>query len=289
MKKILLTAMVLTLSAMFSNAQDGLYTIKNGNITMTVNANEAGKIVSLKYGDKEVLSQLARPNAYGSTFWTSPQKEWNWPPVPAHDMLPDLTFQFGDRLVCAGQLSEQFPIRIIKTFYADPKDGSIVIEYTAKNDSDIERSIAPWEITRVPNGGMVFYDAPVESIWPDDLMKYTSAYGLSWYLAEQYKNYRKTNADAKGWIAYVNEGLLFVKCFDDIPAGAPAPGEAEVQLYVHNGKTYFELEGQGAYTALKPGESLTWKCKWFLVPVDAWDAPSAELAKTARRLGNSKL
>jgi len=47
-----------------------------------------------------------------------------------------------------------------------------------------------------------------------------------------------------------------------------APGEAEIQVYVNQGKTYIEIESQGAYTALAPGESLSWTVRWYLKSVD---------------------
>ena len=70
------------------------------------------------------------------------------------------------------------------------------------------------------------------------------------------------NADGKGWLAYLNNGLLLLKKFDDLSPTQPAPGEAEIQVYVNRGKTYIELESQGAYTNLAPGESLTWTVRW---------------------------
>ena len=54
----------------------------------------------------------------------------------------------------------------------------------------------------------------------------------------------------------------------DRERAAFAPGEAEVQVYVNRGKTYIELESQGAYTLLQPGESLSWTVRWYLLPVD---------------------
>ena len=79
---LLLLALVGTTAA---HAADGLYTLKCGERTMTVDAAHGGKILSLKYGDTEVLSQSRFPESFGSTFWTSPQKEWNWPPVAEFD------------------------------------------------------------------------------------------------------------------------------------------------------------------------------------------------------------
>ena len=57
----------------------------------------------------------------------------------------------------------------------------------------------------------------------------------------------------------------------------PAPDEAEVQVYVNRGKTYIELESQGAYTSLKPGETLSWAVRWIVLPCDADASPSKSL------------
>ena len=46
------------------------------------------KILFIGIITEEVLSQTRMPNSFGSTFWTSPQSEWNWPPVPEYDSKP---------------------------------------------------------------------------------------------------------------------------------------------------------------------------------------------------------
>jgi len=33
---------------------------------------------------------------------------------------------------------------------------------------------------------------------------------------------------------------------------------------VNRGKTYIEIESQGAYTTLAPGKSLDWTVRWYL-------------------------
>ena len=52
------------------------------------------------------------------------------------------------------------------------------------NESDEERSVAPWEITRVPNAGLIFFDAPAEQVWPSGLMDFRSSEGVAWYQAD---------------------------------------------------------------------------------------------------------
>ena len=259
---------------------DGKYIIKNGEVTMTIDGN-GGKILSYKYGDAEVISQTTFPNSFGSTFWTSPQKEWNWPPVPEFDRQP-YTVENGDKFVMTSQLSERLKYRVSKTFVPNKKDQSIAVTYTIKNESDETRKVAPWEITRVPNDGIIFFDASVDAITPAGLMNFQAANGLSWFQADEAQQNRKINADGKGWLAYCANGLLMIKKFDDLDASQPAPEEAEIQVYVNRGKSYIELESQGAYTTLAPGQELTWTVRWMLVPVKS-DTKQAKLLKTVKK------
>ena len=93
------------------------------------------------------------------------------------------------------------------------------------------------------------------------------------------------NADGKGWLAYLNQekGLLLVKRFEDLDKGQPAPDEAEIQVYVNRGKTYIELESQGAYATLQPGEELNWTVRWYLQPTDASE-PSEALLQQVKKI-----
>ena len=281
MKKLfiaaLLAAMVLTVGAQESRGQ--MVTLKNGDVTMTIDVEKGGKILSFKYQDKEVLSQSRGPESFGSTFWTSPQKEWNWPPVPEFDKAAyTLVEQSADRLVISSPVSERLGMSVGKDFSIDAADGAFVVGYSIKNEGSEPRRVAPWEISRVKNeDGIIFFEAPVDSIWPKGLMNFETAYGAAWYKTDEAPQNRKVNADGKGWLAYCANGLLLVKKFQDLQTEEPAPGEAEVQVYVNRGKSYIELESQGAYTLLQPGEKLHWTVRWYLKPVEADAVPSEML------------
>ena len=269
---------------------DNLYQLKTGDMTMTVNISKGGKILSLKHKDNEVISQSRFPESFGSTFWTSPQKEWNWPPVPEYDkMAYDVVEQSDSKLDIKSQMSERLKYRIGKTFTTDDKAGAFVITYTIKNEADETRKVAPWEITRVTNAdGIIFFDAPLEGITPAGLMNFTAANGAVWYKTDEAPQNRKINADGHGWLAYCNNGLLLIKRFEDLTAEAPAPGEAEIQVYVNRGKSYIELESQGAYATLAPGQELSWTVRWYLVPVKDEAQPSASLMKTVNNIIKKK-
>ena len=263
---------------------DGKYTLQNGERTMVIDAAKGGKILSLKYGEREVISQLRWPEAFGSTFWTSPQKEWNWPPVPEYDKRPYTVEQKDGVLTLTSEVSERMKYRIRKAFAVDERDGAFVITYTIINESDEVRRVAPWEITRVQNeGGLIFFEAPVEGITPAGLMDFKDAFGAAWYQTDETNGNRKVNADGKGWLAYYNNGLLLVKQFDDLDASQPAPDEAEIQVYVNRGKAHIELESQGAYTTLQPKETVSWTVRWYLQPSDLPAEPSEKLLKQVKK------
>ena len=267
----------------------GLYSLQCGHVKMEINAAKGGKILSLKYDDREMLSQLRWPEAFGSTFWTSPQKAWNWPPEKEFDKNPYTVTQDGGTLKMTSEVSERLKCRVGKTFTTDEKDGAIVVTYTITNEGSEPRKVAPWEITRVENeGGVIFFDAPVDGIWPAGLMDFKTQYGLAWYQTDERNENRKVNADGKGWLAYCSRGLLLVKRFDDLTPEQPAPDEAEVQVYVNRGKAHIELESQGAYQLLQPKESLSWTVRWYLMPYEGEAVPSEALAKQVRDIVGPK-
>lgn len=286
MKKLLISFLFaaalgnLTMQAaepVIKNMGESKYCIQVGDVSMTIDAAAGAKILSYKYNDSEIISQSPMREAFGSTFWTSPQKEWNWPPVQEYDKASYTVEQTPSSLIMTGQVSQKYKYRIRKEFKTDAKDNAIVITYSIINESEEIRKVAPWEITRVNNEGLIFFDAPSEAITPANLIPFTQEYGASWYKTDAGNANRKINADGKGWLAYCGNNLLLVKKFPDLTASQPAPEEAEIQVYVNSGKTYIELESQGAYKELKPGESLSYTVRWYLVPADSESIPSSKL------------
>ena len=263
---------------------ESLYSISVGDVTMTIDAAHGAKILSFKRGDAEIISQLKMFNAFGSTFWTSPQSEWNWPPVAEYDRLEYQVEQTPTSLVMEGKTSERFGYSIRKKFEADPSDEAIVVTYSIVNRSDQTRKVAPWEITRVPGEGLIFFAAKSSDITPAGLMEFNDKYGAAWYSFDEAKENRKINADGKGWLAYEGNNLLLVKKFPDLKPSQPAPAEAEIQVYVNQGTSFIELESQGAYSEIAPGESLNYSVKWYLVPSQGKGVPSKKLLKTVNKL-----
>ena len=273
-----------TMSALADENENNVFTLQSADALMTIDIAKGGKILSLKYKEQEVISQSRFPESFGSTFWTSPQKEWNWPPVPEFDKQAYTVKQRDSHLVITSPVSQRLGLSVGKDFSVDPKDYAFVITYSIKNEGSEPRRVAPWEITRVPNNnGLIFFNA-VDSIWPAGLMTFETAHNAAWYKTDEAPQNRKVNADGRGWLAYCADGLLLVKKFQDLKADEPAPGEAEIQVYVNRGKSYIELESQGAYTLLQPGEELKWTVRWYLKPVDKTTEPSKSLMETVQKL-----
>ena len=271
---------------------DEKYVLSVQDLSMTVDAGHGGKILSFKLGEQEVLAQnpaaapqpapqgegqprrrFFNPNSYGSTFWTSPQAEWNWPPVPEYDNLPytaeikDGPVKVADvtlpALFLQGQVSK-YGYRVCKAFTVDPSDLAFVITYSIVNESGETRKIAPWQISRVPNGGFLEFDANPEGVTPADLMKVTFSEGQAILEVDVADQNRKINVDGKGWLNFRDKGLVLTQRFPDIAQDVAAPGEAEIQVYIDARKSFVEIEAQGPYTELKPGEKLDWTVRWYL-------------------------
>ena len=271
---------------------DEKYVLSVQDLSMTVDAAHGGKILSFKLGEQEVIAQnpaaapqpapqgegqprrrFFNPNSYGSTFWTSPQKEWNWPPVPEYDSLPytaevkDGPVKVADVVIPAlflqGQVSK-FGDRVCKAFTVDPSDLAFVITYSIVNESGETRQVAPWQISRVPNGGFLEFDATPEGVTPADLMKVTFDENLAILEVDVADQNRKINVDGKGWLNFRDNGLVLTQRFPDIAQEDAAPGEAEIQVYIDARKSFVEIEAQGPYTTLAPGEKLDWTVRWYL-------------------------
>ena len=287
MKKAILSLVFLAISSSFIFAQEitdtgKQYTVKSNNLTMTINEN-GGRISSFKLGGQEVLSQTPEPNSWGSTFWTSPQAQWGWPPVAEFDSMPYNVIERDGSIIMISRTSEKLGLKVVKEFYADEKDDCIVVNYMIFNETNEDKQVAPWEISRVPSKGLILIDAPLDKITKaqGELLPFTSKYGLSWYKFDVTEQNRKINADGQGWLAYTYDGLLLLKKFENLKEGMPAPREAEIQVYVNKGSTYTELESQGEFAVLKPGERLEWAVRWYLKPNKLGEEPAEALAKYA--------
>jgi hypothetical protein len=231
---------------------------------------DGARITGLRIASTDLLSNKdVDPINYGSTFWPSPQNDWNashWPPPAAIDRLAYANASAGAVITLSSDVDPETHLRIVKTFSARVPDEAVELAYTITNQGDSAASWAPWEITRVAATGLTFWPtggAPskgAQALLPSqDVAGHTWIDGAALATMEA-----KLFADgAGGWLAHVSDGLIFIKQFPDITANQVAPGEAEIEVYVDPTHRYMELEPQGPYTSIAAGGSATWTVRWY--------------------------
>jgi hypothetical protein len=252
------------------------YTFTAGDTVFAVDAAKGGRIVGFSLAGRNMLThaQSAQDNNWGSTFWPSPQSDWNWPPPSTIDPGSYTAKLDGHTLCLTSATSEALGIAVTKTFQLAIDTGTVTIVYGLANRGKRARSVAPWEITRVAAAGLTFFPMGEGSPGkgPQDLLPLQMAGGVAWfaYDAKAIANEQKVFADGReGWIAHVDGNLLLVKAFADTTPAQAAPGEAEIEIYTDAAHTYIEVENQGAYVDLAPGALSQWTVRWFLRKLDA--------------------
>jgi len=278
-------------------ASGSVFSFQFGDTLFAVDANRGGRIVTFAVAGHNVLTGPAVDAAnFGSTFWSSPQSDWGWPPPPEIDSAPYAASLDGAVLSLSGATAAGLGLVVEKKFFADSQAGAITVAYTIANRGSQARQAAPWEITRVAAGGLTFFPmgegGPRKG--PQDLLTTTIVNGVAWfaYDAAAITADQKLFADGQeGWIAHVDGDLLLVKSFADTRPAQAAPGEAEIEIYANAGHTYVEVENQGAYVNLAPGAATSWTVRWILRKLDVAATPastgSAPLVDLVRNLVNS--
>ncbi len=246
----------------------GGYVLRVHNISLGVDPDAGGKVTSFKLGDKEQLTpSTVHPKYYGSTLWISPQNVWSkpWPRILDSSMYKASVKT--PYLYLKSETDQVNGLKIVKRFYGDATDTSISILYRITNRSKEEKWLAPWEVTRVPVDGLSFF--PKESEKPlskSNLVIYDSI-GVIWFPYDHAtisKSQKMFMNGAGGWLAHVNDRVLFLKQYPQILPSEAAPGEEEIEIYANKEKTYIELEIQGAYRRLLPLQSVELEVKWYL-------------------------
>lgn len=246
---------------------DGRLVLEFGETFFEVKPAHGGRITSLRQAGQELLWLKGADNyadALGSTFWPSPQS-WPWPPPTEIDTHAYVASVAPNGVITLeSDKNDATSLKIGKRFSANLAREALELEYAMTNAGSSAVSWAPWEITRLPANGLAFWptggapygDAPLLS---------QAALGHTWCDPGQTEGEGKLFADgAGGYLAYVVGDRLLVKQFQDQPASAVAPDEAEIELYVNPDHSYVEVENQGAYTSIAPGQTVRWQVVWYV-------------------------
>lgn len=240
-----------------------------GEVTFEVDAARGARITAFRIGTENILTgpEVNGLN-YGSTFWTSPQSQWGWPPPVELDSEPYQTEVAEEVVSMTSRPDQALGLAVTKRFSVDADEESVAIEYLVENHASESRTIAPWEISRHPIGGLTFFPAGAGAA-PWSTLAVQEANGALWFAYDPapITDHQKLFAHAsEGWIAHLDiaRQMLLLKTFAEIAPGDQAPGEAQIELYADPGHTYVEVEQQGAYRPIAPGAKISWTVTWRL-------------------------
>jgi hypothetical protein len=242
-----------------------------GDIALEIDASVGARIVEFSLSGQNVLAtESLHPACYGSTFWTSPQSAWGWPPPAELDTDPYRPTVSAECVVFEGAPSRVLGIAVAKSFHVS-EDGVVAIDYTATNRGSTSISLAPWEVTRVAHEGVTLFSCEARIEPPGARRPPLSArIGEILWIAhdrpapEDQKLYAN---GSRGWLAHATSEFLFLKTFPAIAPSAVAPDEGEIEIFVNRSPRYVELEQQGAFAPLEPGGAISWAVKWHLGPL----------------------
>jgi hypothetical protein len=246
--------------------RDGRHVLAWDDLSFEVDARTGGRVTALRVGGRNLLTgpEIDAGN-FGSTFWTSPQSAWGWPPVPEVDHAEYRASIEDSAIVMRSARSASLGVEIEKRFSADRARGAVLFEYRIHNLGTVPLRTAPWQITRVGPGGLTFYPSG-DGAFPPSNLGVHDALGATWYDYDRASitEHQKHFADGReGWLAHVDGDALLIKTFPAVPRAAHAPGEAQIEIYASPAHTYVEVEAQGAYEIVDPGEALTWEVVWL--------------------------
>jgi hypothetical protein len=248
------------------------YQFSFGDVVFEIDPTDGGRVSKLALsGTDLIVSSGTDPTTWGSVFWTSPRSDWtpttnDWPPPSAIDSAAYTASVSGTHVVVTGMADSMLNVNMVKDYAADTS-GWINIKYTI--DASKARKAAPWEVSRVPRGGIVFFPTGTGTLTQGPFTV-TQANGIAWIddgpKTATSPNGDKCYGDGAGWEAYVLNGNLFLKKFTDQPANGGLPsGEGEVDVYPGDG--FIEFEVEGPYTQIAANSSLSWSMQWKAVKV----------------------
>ncbi len=253
-----------------------------GSTEVTFLPSEGGRLAHLRYdGVDLVLGPGVVPGFHGDTFWPSPQSRFDWPPPPVLDVHPyQVVADSAHSITMRSAPDQDFGLQVDKRF--DLHEDGLAIEFTVTNIWPHAQDVAPWQVTRAPRSGVVVWATGQPFHDADRLRKQAEDPGC-WFVHRDSTAVfdglaigadhssvpvaavpvtSKLFADAHGWLAHVHHSTVFLRIFPDLTVEQAAPRQGEVELFVDPERDYIELENQGAYVTLDPGQSLTYPVQW---------------------------
>src|SRR5579862_7847408 len=105
--------------------REGRHVLAWDDVSFEVDARTGGRVTALRLAGRNLLTgpEVDAGN-FGSTFWTSPQSSWGWPPVPEVDHAEYRAAIEGSAIVMRSARSPHLGVEIEKVFSADRARGA---------------------------------------------------------------------------------------------------------------------------------------------------------------------
>lgn len=260
-------------------AEDNIIQLSSGPLSLSVDLQMGGRVSSFAYEGKEILKVSRDSNnwQWGSTVWPSPQADWGWPPPPVFDSEPFKVSRSEDNHVTLlSEVDSVSLLQMTKTYRLaeDEQWGHIAtMIYRIYNRSEERRKVAVWENTRVPFSGSITFPRGGELRLSDpkrQIVMVPRAEDNVIFLSDEQPNRQKIFYDPAAtderYIShtYQRDGLVFRKNWK--PPGNVPPEQAKLEIYLAPNEGFAELEIQGQYINVAPGDHVDLSVIWQLFP-----------------------
>jgi hypothetical protein len=264
---------------------DRYQTMSAGPLSLSVDPEVGARIASFTYEGREILKTSRDENnwQWGSTVWTSPQSDWNWPPPSFDTARYDFSQTGENRMHFYSPIDPATGLQVIKSvrLAIDEARGPLAtIRYQIYNRGTEPVEVAVWENTRVPYGGTIYYpsggqtslkfeDQPI-SITENDGM--TSLELRAGAQPDRQKIYYVPPTPGRGKYAlnvYENNDLVFLKSWE--ATSNPAPNHTPLEIFLTEQQGFTELEIQGQYRTVRPKEFTDLTVFWQLFPTEDFE------------------
>ena len=139
------------------------YRFTFGDVVFEIDAMTGARVATLSLAGSNIIVPVPQgtdPTTWGSVFWTSPRSAWtpvDWPPPAMIDSAPYTGNISGHTSCSNGPVDTSIGVSMSKDYAADAGTGWMNITYTINATKAMKA--APWEVSRVPRGGIVFFPA----------------------------------------------------------------------------------------------------------------------------------
>lgn len=249
--------------------------IKNASVQVTVDPGLGGRVTSLTFAETELLRQTRSADefGYGSTVWNSPQSDWNWPPLATFDSQPyTVVDQSARRVSVRSVVDPKTQLQLTKSVEIEDPSSRLKMTYRWANHGSQAISVSAWENSRIEHQGIVQYssDSVTRLSKPDEPAKMHNDSAMTTIrLNPQTPNSQKLFVTPRDQskpfeLVYQVGSITWTKSIESFDPALVAPGEAPVEIYFGTESGFTELEMQGPYRTIGPGESFDTVIHWTL-------------------------